>query len=633
MVNPAVYAGKKRSRPAPKLKTDSQEEVKTNSSKRHRDKLNVELEHLADLLPLPKHVSSKLDKLSIMRLTVSYLRAKSFFSNSLQKLQNGQPPSSTEIPEGELMLQALNGFVLVMTGDGTVFYTSHNIQDHLGFYQSDVINQSIFDLIHTEDRAEFTRQLTHDLARDTGDKGQANGAAALCEPGQQTTDPSICLDRSFVCRMRCLLDCASGFLTLQIQGKLKALKEFGQPAVSLAKLALFAIAVPIHPPAIMEIRTRNLAFRTKHKLDFTPTWVDNKGKTILGWSVTELVEQTGYFYIHFEDLLYCAGGHIKLMKNGNSGLTVFRLLTKNYTWVWIRAIAHLVYEEGKPSFILATQRPITDAEGEEHMLKRAKQERFSLDSLSLLYDSTDVLHPSARAFLQQVESRHKAQGPCQSTVIGANISKDEPPYIFRPPEAPCPQAWPQFPTNVSIWELLWHYGLCQDDLDIILNDEAIARLEAPNTAEDLLSLVPPAVRQPSLAQSSLASVPPGMHKFAPESHMEASVLGEHTLPSNGLSSTHTSPPLSLASYLWPPMPHPPLPDRSAMDSQLFMILSSDCAQQSHSSSSLPHQGWLVSPPEDSLTSEPFSTARVLHAGGVPDLHTLPLPSIPWTSPK
>lgn len=67
---------------------------------------------------------------------------------------------------------------------------------------------------------------------------------------------------------------------LNIQGRLKFLHGQNQQQENGGKgttqLALFAIATPLQPPSILEIRTKNMIFRTKHKLDFTPLACDAK---------------------------------------------------------------------------------------------------------------------------------------------------------------------------------------------------------------------------------------------------------------------------------------------------------------------------------------------------------------------
>uniref|UniRef100_A0A8C5DXV9 Aryl hydrocarbon receptor n=1 Tax=Gouania willdenowi TaxID=441366 RepID=A0A8C5DXV9_GOUWI len=431
--------------------------AKSNPSKRHRDRLNGELERLAGLLPFPQDVTSSLDKLSILRLSVSFLRAKNFFSVALNY---GDRAADSKIPEGELLLQALNGFVIVLTANGTIFYSSHSIQDYLGFNQTDVLHQSIYELVHTEDQQELSRNLhwalnppqTTSRPPDSPHDTVADSSSSLMtfDPEQLPPENSSFLERSFMCRFRCLLDNSSGFLALNIHGRLKFLhgqnhhQDNGGKVPS--QLALFAIATPLQPPSILEIRTKNMIFRTKHKLDFTPLACDAKGKIVLGYTEAELrVRGSGYQFIHAADMLYCAENHVRMMKTGESGLTVFRLLTKENRWKWVQANARLVYKNGKPDYIIATQRPLLDEEGGEHLRKRSMHLPFTYATgEALLYQSNHPIAVFSDRGHEKNDSRSKKSlserleraGLDPGSLLGALMSQDESVYVSQPAMEP-----------------------------------------------------------------------------------------------------------------------------------------------------------------------------------------------------
>ncbi|KAA8584300.1 hypothetical protein FQN60_008085 [Etheostoma spectabile] len=322
--NGRVYAVKRRKKPV--QRSGKPPPAKTNPSKRHRDRLNGELECLSSMLPFSDELRSHLDKLSVLRLSVGYLKVKSYFHGALQKHARSAPLASANgrtgpsvsldgvsFSEGELLLQALNGFVLV-----------RGVQ--------------VSAPLRPQPQQHTLRQQSTRRAVEQESYEQLYGHVASA---------------------------------LNFNGRLKYLHLQGNPGAdgtaAPPQLALFAIATPLQPPSVMEIRSKTLIFQTKHNMDFAPVGIDARGKLVLGYSETELVTTgSGYQFIHAADMM---------------------LLIKTGHWLWVQANARVVFKDGRPDFIIARQKALTNEEGEEHLHQRRKQLPFNLTTgEGVLYD-------------------------------------------------------------------------------------------------------------------------------------------------------------------------------------------------------------------------------------------------------
>ncbi|TMW53828.1 hypothetical protein DOY81_001113, partial [Sarcophaga bullata] len=362
--------------------------TKSNPSKRHRERLNAELDLLASLLPFEQNILSKLDRLSILRLSVSYLRTKSYFQVVMHK--DKEENGNSVLPhihahdgyrtrelgafehgllDGDTFLQALNGFLMILTCDGEVFFATHSIESYLGFHQSDIVHQSVYELVHSEDREELQRQLLWNsfLPADMSSMQLSETLAP---------DKTIYLERSFTVRFRCLLDNTSGFLRLDIRGRIKILHGQNRKTEE-PPLALFAYCTPFGPPSLLEIPHKENMFKSKHKLDFSLVSMDQRGKHILGYSDAELVNMGGYDLVHYDDLAYVASAHQELLKTGASGMIAYRYQKKDGEWQWLQTSSRLVYKNSKPDFVICTHRVLMDEEGYDLLGKRTMDFKVS----------------------------------------------------------------------------------------------------------------------------------------------------------------------------------------------------------------------------------------------------------------
>ncbi|XP_050444881.1 uncharacterized protein LOC126848222 isoform X2 [Cataglyphis hispanica] len=345
------------------LNNEKRKERSRDAARCRRSKETDIFAELAAALPIEQEQAAHLDKASVMRLAIAYLKVRSVVdSTSLTKSE-----SSAEMDE--LFPKALNGFMLVLSSDGNMVYLSENVSDYLGVSQMDMMGQSVYEYSHPCDHDEL-RECLSSKPTDKGEKRTCN----------------------FFLRLKCTLTNkgrkvnlkSASYKVIHCTGKLTNIRDSNSNSMEVENeeqekedelaeqdtgACLVLVGSPIPHPSNIEIPLGRHTFLSKHSLSMKFTYADEKLAEYLGWDSEELMGRSVFEFYHALDNPALDKCFKCLFSKGQCETVAYRFLGKRGGYAWVVTQATLIHcsKQQKPISVVCVNYILSGLEHEDEV--------------------------------------------------------------------------------------------------------------------------------------------------------------------------------------------------------------------------------------------------------------------------
>ncbi|CAK8692989.1 single-minded homolog 1-like [Clavelina lepadiformis] len=338
-------------------------EKSRDAARSRRGKENFEFYELAKLLPVPNDTSSQLDKASIIRLTMSYLQLRDFFHTSNFFLKSysvtaGESDMERFVQQNlsSVLLQSLDGFLMVINKKGRCLYVSNTVSSYLGLAQVDMVGSCLSNFIHPADQLELTDHLE--------DKCCENGKGKFCRITKETGDKNTC-SCSFYIRMKSTLTRrgmsikSSGYKVVHISGCLShknlqcisnndddsSNEDSEECTIRNNLLGFVAIAQVLPSPSVTDLQLEESMFVARLGPSLRINYCEERVKQVTDYEADEVKGCTIYHFVHTADLDKIRMCHLEILTKGQVTTPYYRWLTKSGSYVWLQSCVTLLIDK------------------------------------------------------------------------------------------------------------------------------------------------------------------------------------------------------------------------------------------------------------------------------------------------
>ncbi|XP_063314376.1 neuronal PAS domain-containing protein 2 [Pelobates fuscus] len=365
-------------------KDRAKRDSRNRSEKKRRDQFNVLIKELSAMVP---GNTRKMDKTAVLAKVIGFLQKHNEIASETElcDIQQDWKPSFLSNEEfTQLMLEALDGFIIALTTDGNIIYVSDSVTPLLGHLPSDILDQNLLNFLPEQEHSDVYKILSKcmratdsmsltDFNSDTGVEFCCHLLRGTLNPKEYTTYEYIKFVGNFRSCNNVPNTSCNGF-----EGAVSRTYR-SLPGKQMCLVATVRLATPQFLKEMCIVEESFEEFTSRHSLEWKFLFLDHRAPPIIGYLPFEVLGTSGYDYYHVDDLEILARCHEHLMQFGKGKSCCYRFLTKGQQWIWLQTHYYITYHQwnSKPEFIVCTHTVVSYA---DVRLKRRKQ--LSLEDAS-----------------------------------------------------------------------------------------------------------------------------------------------------------------------------------------------------------------------------------------------------------